>query len=31
MISINLKGEYRADPWDYVHPRTFLAKRDRGG
>ena len=35
MISINLKGEYRADPWDYVQPRTFpgwfLAKRDRGG
>lgn len=35
MISINLKGEYRADPWDYIQPRMFpgwfLVKRGRGG
>ena len=35
MISINLKDEYRAAPWDYIQPRTFpgwfLAKRDRRG
>ena len=35
MTSINLKDEYRADPWDYLQPQTFpgwfLAKRGRGG